>query len=75
MIDPRVHYVGASFLRKLNATKLRELGDEVYVFQCPEPVQVLLSYENFMRMQETIDNLERVSADVRGERDGNKEMP
>lgn len=67
MIDPRVHYVGASFVRKLNATRLRELGDEVYVFQCPEPVQVLLSYENFMRIQETIESLERVSANLRGE--------
>lgn len=70
VIDPRVHYVGTSYLRKLNATRLRNLGDELYVIQCPEPVQVLIGYDHFMRIQATIERLQRECA-VKEERDGN----
>ncbi len=52
-IDPNVQYVGVSKLRTLNATKLRSL-DNTLVIQDPDdkPLAVVLSYEQFMEMQQ-----------------------
>lgn len=60
LIDKRIRYVGASYLRKFNADALRNLGDTVYVIQCPKPTQVLIGYAAFMRMQDEIERLERL---------------
>ena len=53
-IDPTVKYVGVSKLRDLNAEKLREITD-TFVFQENEkPLAVLLTYDQFMSMQEEL---------------------
>lgn len=56
LIDRRIHYVGASTLRKMNSPFLRALGEEVYVIQGKqkEPLQVLVSYEHFLKIQEML---------------------
>jgi hypothetical protein len=66
-IDPQVHYVGASFLRKVNATFLRNLRSEVYVLQNSkdEPLQVLIGYEQFMQIQATHERLTRELEELR----------
>lgn len=51
-IDPRIKYVGGSKLRQMNATRLRELGDTIYVIQDNgKPLAVIVSYALFLRMQ------------------------
>jgi hypothetical protein len=52
LIDPRIHYVGTSCLRKWGADWLRGIADHLYVIQVGDkPVAVLLSYETFMALQ------------------------
>jgi PHD/YefM family antitoxin component YafN of YafNO toxin-antitoxin module len=68
-IDPRVKHVGVSKLRELNATKLAEQTDETLVIQDNDkPLAVLLSYEQFLIMQEQLasvmNTLELVSDDL-----------
>jgi len=53
-IDPRVKHVGVSKLRQMSAETLKEkTANETYVIQENDtPLAVLLSYENFLIMQE-----------------------
>jgi hypothetical protein len=47
-IDPDVKHVGISRLRDFTATRLRDMGDEVIVFQDgEEPLAVMFSYERY----------------------------
>lgn len=51
-IDPSVHHVGISNLRKLNAENLREI-DETWVIQDNDtPLAVLLRYDKFLALQD-----------------------
>jgi hypothetical protein len=54
-IDPKVRHVGVSKLRELNATKLKELGQDneqtLVIQDNDQPLAVLLSYEKFLIMQ------------------------
>ena len=52
VIDPNVQYVGVSKLRKLNATKLRSLDSTLVIQEDDKPLAVVLSYEQFMEMQQ-----------------------
>jgi predicted transcriptional regulator len=54
VIDPNVKHIGVSKLRGLNATTLKEkTTTNTYVIQENDtPLAVLLSYENFLVMQE-----------------------
>lgn len=69
VIDPRVKHVGVSKLRELNATKLAEQNDETLVIQDNDkPLAVLVSYEQFLIMQEKLasvmNTLELVSDEL-----------
>jgi hypothetical protein len=50
-IDPRVRYVGTSYLRKLNAETLRELDGAIVVRDNDEPLAVIVSYQTYLAMQ------------------------
>jgi hypothetical protein len=52
VIDPNVQYVGVSKLRTLNATKLRSLDSTLVIQDDDKPLAVVLSYEQFMEMQQ-----------------------
>jgi hypothetical protein len=53
-IDPKVEHVGVSHLRKLNAENLRS-NEKTFVIQDNDkPLAVLLSYEQFLCMQNKI---------------------
>lgn len=59
-IDDRVKYVGVSKLREINADWLRNIGDTLYVLQNgDEPISVLVGYEQFMRLQNEIEQAEQ----------------
>lgn len=51
-IDPSVKYVGVSKLRELKAEKLRSLEDTLVIQENEKPLAVVLSYEQFMQMQQ-----------------------
>jgi len=53
-IDPKVKHVGVSKLRGLNADKLRETTDTFVIQENERPLAVLLTYDNFMAMQEEL---------------------
>jgi PHD/YefM family antitoxin component YafN of YafNO toxin-antitoxin module len=50
-IDPSVKYVGASKLRDLNATKLKESEDTLVIQDNDGPLAVILSYEKYLAIQ------------------------
>lgn len=51
-IDPRIHCVGLSHLRKFNKFALENIGDHVYVIQeSARPIAVMVSYEAFIEFQ------------------------
>ncbi|MEO7505990.1 MAG: hypothetical protein ABIZ95_02040 [Pyrinomonadaceae bacterium] len=50
-IDPNVRYVGVSKLRELKAEKLRSLDQTLVIQDDEKPLAVVLSYDQFMRMQ------------------------
>lgn len=52
-IDPAVRHVGVSYLRKLNASQLRQLEGAIVICDNSEPLAVIVSYETFMRIQKT----------------------
>ena len=52
LIDPSVKYVGISKLRDLNATKLKETKETLVLQDNDVPLAVLLSYENYMVIQQ-----------------------
>ena len=57
-IDPRVKYVGVSKLRELNSSRLKEQNDETLVIQeNNEPLAVLVSYEQYLIMQEQLHSV------------------
>lgn len=57
-IDPDVQFVGASKLRKLNASTLRDL-DKTLVIQDSDnkPLAVVLSYDRFLEIQDERDRI------------------
>jgi hypothetical protein len=58
-VDPNVQYVGVSKLRSLNATKLQELDKTLVIQDDEKPVAVVLSYEQFLGMQNERDRILR----------------
>ncbi len=56
-IDPNVEHVGVSKLRKLNATSLRESRKALVIQENDTPLAVLLDYEQFLFMQQKIEQL------------------
>ena len=56
-IDPSVEHVGVSRLRKLNATNLRESQKTLVIQENDRPLAVLLTYEQFLYMQQKIEQL------------------
>ena len=52
MIDPNVRYVGVSKLRELNATKLSSLDQTLVIQDDDKPLAVVLSYDQFLEMQQ-----------------------
>ena len=51
-IDPNVRHVGVSYLRKLNASQLRQLDGAIVICDNSEPLAVIVSYETFLRIQQ-----------------------
>ena len=56
-IDPDVEHVGVSRLRKLNATNLRQASKTLVIQDKDTPLAVLLAYEQFLCMQQKIEQL------------------
>ena len=54
IIDPRVKYVGASYLRKFNSTQLRQLDGVIVVRDNSEPLAVIVPYETYLVLQQTV---------------------
>src|ERR1051326_7292975 len=50
-IDPSVRFVGVSKLRMLNATKLHNLEETLVIQDDDKPLAVVLSYDQFLQMQ------------------------
>ena len=67
-VDPRVQYVGVSKLRTLNATNLHLL-DKTLVIQDTDdkPLAVVLSFEQFLEMQNERDKILRTLETVLSE--------
>lgn len=67
-IDPLVRHVGVSYLRKLNASVLRNLQGAMVICDNSEPLAVIVSYETFLRIQQTqtvlTDEIDRSVATV-----------
>ena len=52
-IDPRIHAVGVSKLREMNANFLKKIGVEVYLIQeRDEPIAVLVGYDSYLLCQQ-----------------------
>ena len=52
-IDPRIHAVGTSAIRKFDAAFLRKIGDDVYLIQeGDKPLAVLLGYDAYLIAQQ-----------------------
>ena len=58
-IDPKVQYVGVSKLRQLNATNLHRLDKTLVIQDDDKPLAVVLSYEQFLEMQNERDTILR----------------
>ncbi len=54
IVDRRVRYVGVSKLRELNSSKLKETEDTLVIQENDSPIAVLLSYENYLILQEQL---------------------
>jgi hypothetical protein len=52
VIDPNVKHVGVSKLRTLSASRLRSLDKTLVIQDDDTPLAVVLSYEQFMEMQQ-----------------------
>ena|SRR2546423_730965 len=52
VIDPNVRHVGVSKLRQLSADRLRSLDKTLVIQDDDTPLAVVLSYEQFMEMQQ-----------------------
>jgi hypothetical protein len=57
VIDPSVRYVGVSKLRELKADKLRSLDQTLVIQDDEKPLAVVLSYEQFLDMQNERDQI------------------
>jgi hypothetical protein len=53
-IDPSIKHCGVSELRKLNASRLREMPPAIVIQENDEPIAVIVSYETFLLMQSKI---------------------
>lgn len=54
-IDPRVHAVGTSMLRGMNAKFLRRMADDLYLIHADdEPVAVLIGYSQYLRLMQEL---------------------
>lgn len=52
-VDPRIHGVGVSKLRKMDAAFLRKLGQDIYILQANDkPLAVLVQYEEYLALQQ-----------------------
>ena len=51
-IDPNVSHVGVSKLRTLNASKLREMDRKFVIQENDEPLAVILTFDDYLRMQD-----------------------
>lgn len=58
-VDPNVQYVGVSKLRQLNATNLHRLDKTLVIQDDDKPLAVVLSYEQFLEMQNERDRILR----------------
>jgi hypothetical protein len=56
-VDPNVQYVGVSKLRTLNATNLHSLDKTLVIQDDDKPLAVVLSYEQFLAMQNHRDKI------------------
>lgn len=56
-IDERVDHVGVSKLRNLNAKELREFDRALVIRDKKKPLAVLVSYEQFLDMQNQLISL------------------
>lgn len=56
-VDPKVQYVGVSKLRTLNATVLHGLDRTLVIQDDDKPLAVVLSYEQFLQMQNERDRI------------------
>ncbi len=56
-IDPNVQYVGVSKLRTLNATNLHDLDKTLVIQDNDKPLAVVLSYQQFLEMQQEMDKV------------------
>lgn len=56
-VDPNVQYVGVSKLRTLNATNLHSLDKTLVIQDDDKPLAVVLSYEQFLAMQNHRDRI------------------
>ena len=66
-IDPRVKYVGASHLRKLNSTALRSIDGVIVVRDNSEPLVVIVPYGTYLALQSAVRVHMEVRAVERGE--------
>ena len=57
VIDPSVRYVGVSKLRELKAAKLRQLKETLVVQDEKQPLAVILSYKQFLKIQSELDRV------------------
>lgn len=59
-IDPRVHCVGVSALRKMSAEMLANIDDDLYLLQDGEqPLAVIVSYASYMCMQQLLKEADK----------------
>ena len=54
-IDTSVEYVGTTRLRKLNAANLKAVNKTLVVQENDKPIAVLLKYEQFLIMQDKLE--------------------
>ena len=69
-IDPNVQYVGVSKLRTLNATNLHRLDKALVIQDDDKPLAVVLSYEQFLEMQNERDKILETLETVLSDGDG-----
>jgi translation initiation factor IF-3 len=52
-IDPRIHAVGVSKLRAMDAAFLKDMGEDLYLIQSnDEPLAVIISYGQYLAAQQ-----------------------
>ncbi len=54
-IDPKVRFVGISFIRKINAKFVSNIEETYVLSYGDEPLAVLIPYATYMRLQEVAE--------------------